>query len=250
MFDRIGELVSRLAAGHSLAGHGMEERIRSATFALLGVMAAIALGFVAVLSNQGWSVSSLGPIQTAPPGPQAIADAASLFSGGSDSGGGESTTSAGGSATFAASQGVSAESDGGPLAGSGLGTSRAVSGGQAQVPPSSPGGNGAPPSSEPGSGPSSPGAQPGPVASNPPASGAPSASGGSGKATAGTPGEEHPSEGGAQGKGGSGGEPAPQPEEAPPVVVEPAPVEETATESSEEEDHGWGRGWGRGHGRH
>ncbi len=74
--SRIGHLVSRLASRLSLAGDGLLERMRSTTFALLGMTAATCLGLVAIVSQQEWSLLSPGPLPAAPAGPTAVGDAA------------------------------------------------------------------------------------------------------------------------------------------------------------------------------
>jgi hypothetical protein len=67
MLSRRGQLLSRLATRPSLAGTGLVERMRSTTFALLGVTAAMGLGLVALISQQGWPYLPAIPI----PGPAA-----------------------------------------------------------------------------------------------------------------------------------------------------------------------------------
>jgi hypothetical protein len=67
MLSQRGQLLSRLATRPSLAGNGLMERMRSTTFALLGITAAMGLGLVAFISQQGWSYLPAIPI----PGPAA-----------------------------------------------------------------------------------------------------------------------------------------------------------------------------------
>jgi hypothetical protein len=50
----------------SVFGDGLLERARSTSFALLGVVAAIGLGMVAFVLNQGWPVTVGGPLPGAP----------------------------------------------------------------------------------------------------------------------------------------------------------------------------------------
>ncbi len=76
MSSRVGQWLSRLARRPSLAGDGLPERMRSTTFALLGITAATCLGLVAVFSQQEWPLLSPGPLPVAPAGPGAVGDAA------------------------------------------------------------------------------------------------------------------------------------------------------------------------------
>jgi hypothetical protein len=76
MSFRGGQWLSRLARRLSLAGDGLPERMRSTTFALLGITAATCLGLVAVFSQQEWPLLSPGPVPAAPAGPTAVGDAA------------------------------------------------------------------------------------------------------------------------------------------------------------------------------
>lgn len=66
MLSRRGQWLSRLAAKPSFAGAGLLERMRSTTFALLGVTAAMGLGLVAIVSQQGWPVLPASPLPVAP----------------------------------------------------------------------------------------------------------------------------------------------------------------------------------------
>jgi hypothetical protein len=76
MLSRRGKLLSRLKTRPSFAGTGLLERMRSTTFALLGITAAMGLGLVAIVSQQGWPLLPASPLP-APPGEQgAIDDAA------------------------------------------------------------------------------------------------------------------------------------------------------------------------------
>jgi hypothetical protein len=234
MFDRVVQLLKQLTSGHSLAGHTLQARMRNATLAYLGVIAAISLGFVAVLANQSWSVLSLGPIPAAP-GPQAVGDATALFTGGGEAGEDEFASSPAQSSFAGAASQAEVEFAGSHSVGSVLAGSNTAEGGQAQIAPVSPGGKGTPPPvSEPVPGSSPPTSQPGPIASNPPSSGGPPPTGGSGKSTAGTPVvpiEEPTDESG----GGSGEELMPPEEvEVPPEEVE-VPPEEVETPPEEVE---------------
>ncbi len=76
MSSRIGQWLSRLARRRSLAGDGLPERMRSTTFALLGITAATGLGLVAVFSQQEWPLLPPGPLPVAPAGPTTVGDAA------------------------------------------------------------------------------------------------------------------------------------------------------------------------------
>src|SRR6476659_8832425 len=151
MSTRGQKLLARLTAGHSLAGNTLEARMRSATFALLGITAALCLGFVAVLSSQGWSVFSLGPLP-AGPGPQTIG-AATPFP--SEGGGGSAGTESALESPFAALT----ASGGGEIASAGarfVGVSSpgpsAIAGGGALSGHGSQGGNGSPAGPESGAG--------------------------------------------------------------------------------------------------
>ena len=75
MLSRRGQLASRLKAKPSLAGNGLLERMRSTTFALLGITAAMGLGLVALVSQQGWPYLPALPIPAAPAEHGAVHDA-------------------------------------------------------------------------------------------------------------------------------------------------------------------------------
>jgi hypothetical protein len=62
----------------SLAGTGLTERMRSTTFALLGITAAAGLGMVAIFSQQGWPLLSPSPVPSAPMGQTAVHPAVTL----------------------------------------------------------------------------------------------------------------------------------------------------------------------------
>jgi hypothetical protein len=62
----------------SFAGTGMTERLRSTTFALLGLTAAAGLGLVAIFSQPGWPILETPPIAGPLSRPDAVADAVPL----------------------------------------------------------------------------------------------------------------------------------------------------------------------------
>jgi hypothetical protein len=66
MLSRRGQRLSRLLAKPSFAGTGLLERMRSTTFALLGITAAMGLGLVAIVSQQGWPLLPASPLPGAP----------------------------------------------------------------------------------------------------------------------------------------------------------------------------------------
>lgn len=57
-----GQRLSRLVTRPSFAGRGLVERMRTTAFALLGVTTAMALGLVALISQQDWPYLPVGPI--------------------------------------------------------------------------------------------------------------------------------------------------------------------------------------------
>jgi hypothetical protein len=59
---RRGQSLSRFAAKPSFAGRGLVERMRTTAFALLGVTTAMALGLVALASQQSWHYLPVGPL--------------------------------------------------------------------------------------------------------------------------------------------------------------------------------------------
>jgi hypothetical protein len=73
--SKIGHRLSRRLRRPSLAGRGVTERMRSTTFALLGITAAAGLGLVAIFSQQGWPLLTPSPLPSAPGGSGAIGDA-------------------------------------------------------------------------------------------------------------------------------------------------------------------------------
>lgn len=70
-----GQPLSRLKARPSFAGTGLLERMRSTTFALLGITAAMGLGLVAVVSQQGWPLLPAAPLPPLPVEQSGIDDA-------------------------------------------------------------------------------------------------------------------------------------------------------------------------------
>jgi hypothetical protein len=66
MLSRLGKALPRLTVGASLAGDGLQERLRSTTFALLGLITAVGLVLVGIAANQGWPDFVDSPIPEAP----------------------------------------------------------------------------------------------------------------------------------------------------------------------------------------
>ncbi len=62
MLSRRGHWLARHATRPSFAGTGLLERMRSTTFALLGITAALGLGLVAIVSQQGWPLLPAAPL--------------------------------------------------------------------------------------------------------------------------------------------------------------------------------------------
>lgn len=75
VLQRSAKRLSRLASRHSLAGNDLLDRARSTTFAMLGVTAAVALGLVALIAQQGWPLLPLGPIVGPSSGRVAVGEA-------------------------------------------------------------------------------------------------------------------------------------------------------------------------------
>jgi hypothetical protein len=69
---KIGQWLARRVKWSSLAGDGWSERVRTTTFALLGLTAAAGLGLVAIFSQQGWPLLSPSPIPSPPTAHQAV----------------------------------------------------------------------------------------------------------------------------------------------------------------------------------
>lgn len=73
MISRLGHAMPRLLAGANFAGEGMRERLRTATFALFGLVTAVGLVLVGIAYNQGWPDFADSPIPGIPT--QRVADA-------------------------------------------------------------------------------------------------------------------------------------------------------------------------------
>jgi len=54
MISRLGRAMPRFLSGANIAGEGLQERLRSAAFALLGLATAVGLVLVGIAYNQGW----------------------------------------------------------------------------------------------------------------------------------------------------------------------------------------------------
>jgi hypothetical protein len=54
MSSRLGQAMPRFLAPGNIAGAGLQERLRSTIFALLGLVTAVGLGLVGIAFNQGW----------------------------------------------------------------------------------------------------------------------------------------------------------------------------------------------------
>ena len=65
----------------SFAGTGIAERMRSTSFALLGLTAATGLAMVAILSQPGWPLLSPAPLPSGPAVEQSLGEAVSLQGG-------------------------------------------------------------------------------------------------------------------------------------------------------------------------
>jgi hypothetical protein len=248
MLKRCAQLFSGLGIGHSLVGQGLPERMRTATVALLGVIAAISMTFVAVIAHQGWSVLSLGPIPGPSAGPQAIGDGTAL-----STGEGGTAASTGGRPAIVATAELTAGSQGaqpgrapaqphpaGKLAGSQPLAGQSPAGETPGAPPAS--------GEEP---PSPPTTQPIPAGSNP----TPPSTSQPGKGTAAVPPKQHDNDSGKgseveKGKGKSESSkptpvpapPAGKPEKAP---KEDKPKEEKTKGGASTESSSHGHGYGR-----
>jgi hypothetical protein len=66
MLSRLGKVLPRFALGASVTGDGLRERLRSSTFALLGLVTAVGLVLVGIAANQGWPDFVDSPIPEAP----------------------------------------------------------------------------------------------------------------------------------------------------------------------------------------
>jgi hypothetical protein len=75
---RVGQWLHQSARRPSLAGTGLTERMRSTTFALLGITAAAGLGLVAIFSHQGWPLLSPSPFPVPQAGTEAVQPAVAV----------------------------------------------------------------------------------------------------------------------------------------------------------------------------
>ncbi len=66
------KLLEWLTRRPSLAGTSLPERILSTTFAILGLAVAAGLGFVALFSQPGFPILSMGPLPSPPAGHEAV----------------------------------------------------------------------------------------------------------------------------------------------------------------------------------
>lgn len=66
VLSRLGQTLSRRLSGSSLFGDGMLVRLRSTTIGLLGLVAAVGLGLIAFISQQGWPGVFSGPLPVSP----------------------------------------------------------------------------------------------------------------------------------------------------------------------------------------
>jgi hypothetical protein len=66
MISRLGQAMPRFLAGANVAGEGMRERLRAATFALFGLVTAVGLVLVGIAYNQGWPDFADSPIPGMP----------------------------------------------------------------------------------------------------------------------------------------------------------------------------------------
>jgi len=64
--SRLGQAVARAVSPSTLVGDGMLVRLRSTTIGILGLVAAVGLGLVGFVSNQGWPGVFGGPLPQAP----------------------------------------------------------------------------------------------------------------------------------------------------------------------------------------
>jgi hypothetical protein len=67
VLSRSRQTLSRRLSDSSLVGNSMLVRLRSGTIGLLGVVTAVGLGLVMVLSQQGWPGVATGPLPPRPP---------------------------------------------------------------------------------------------------------------------------------------------------------------------------------------
>jgi len=64
--SKLGQAVARAISPSTLVGDGMLVRLRSTTIGILGLVAAVGLGLVGFVSNQGWPGVFGGPLPQAP----------------------------------------------------------------------------------------------------------------------------------------------------------------------------------------
>lgn len=64
--SRLGHAVARAVSPSALVGNGMLIRLRSTTIGILGLVAAVGLGLVGIVSQQGWPGVLGGPLPQAP----------------------------------------------------------------------------------------------------------------------------------------------------------------------------------------
>jgi hypothetical protein len=78
VLSRIGQALPTLRSRPSMAGTGLLERMRTTTFALLGALAAMGLGLVAIFSQAGLPILSETPIPALIEGHDSVSPAAAL----------------------------------------------------------------------------------------------------------------------------------------------------------------------------
>jgi hypothetical protein len=69
VLSKLGQALSRHLSGSSLAGDSMLVRLRSGTIGLLGLVAAVGLGLIAMIAQQGLPGVASGPLPQRPPAP-------------------------------------------------------------------------------------------------------------------------------------------------------------------------------------
>jgi hypothetical protein len=67
VLSRLGQTLSRRLSESSVVGNSMLVRLRSGTIGLLGIVTAVGLGMVMLLSQQGWPDVASGPLPPRPP---------------------------------------------------------------------------------------------------------------------------------------------------------------------------------------
>jgi translation initiation factor IF-2 len=245
MLSRGGQVRRLLSARPSVAGNGLVERMRSTTFALLGVTAAIGLALVALASQQGWPYLPASPIPGPPGTRESVGDGAAVAPASRVPVGAAGRAVARPKASEAI-PGLAAAGPPGPrLAGSRQLTAPSAAGGQpsggsAPAPVGEPSGEGPPPAS-PAPAPTGPSPAPPPTPAAPPVATSPappaSASTGHGKGNA--YGHDEPSP-----DRGEGPHPAPPHRPVPPAVPESSGEPSAGAPAAPGEP---GQGPGRGH---